>query len=193
MLLHVGAMPAAAQVTGACCFDETGCFDLTAQQCSDQLGDYQGDGTTCDSGVCSGACCFFEGACVYIASPHTCWFDLNGTWMGAGTTCDPNPCPVYPRGACCLGAECVLWEEQHCVVEHGQWFGPESTCEPTSPCSNVVTGACCLGVDCTVLTEGNCLGLQGQWIGDYTTCEPNPCPPVAIAPGTWGEIKARYR
>lgn len=194
VMLSFGATPGAAQLTGACCFDETGCFELTEQECADQSGIYQGDGTTCADGACAGACCFFEGVCVYIGSPHTCWFDLNGTWMGAGTTCDPNPCSVFPRGACCLGTECVLWEEQHCEVEHGQWFGPESTCESESPCSDVVTGACCDTYGfCTQLTLYECIQQGWTYMNDGTDCDPNPCSPVAVAPGTWGEIKARYR
>ena len=56
-----------AAVDGACCMPDGLCYDFTPSSCTANGGDYQGDGTVCDIGVCpgsiDGACCMPNGLC----------------------------------------------------------------------------------------------------------------------------------
>jgi len=50
----IGALPVGCgeSDTGACCFSDGSCVVLGQQECTDQHGTYQGDGTTCDPNPC---------------------------------------------------------------------------------------------------------------------------------------------
>ena len=113
------------QPTGACCDPLTGdCYVTTLEGC---VGDYQGDGTTCDPNPCpqpTGACCNpVTGGCT-ITTEASC----AGDWQGAWTTCDPNPCP-QPTGACCdpLG-QCYVTERATCLGAGHEYHGDWTTC-----------------------------------------------------------------
>lgn len=89
-------------ITGACCYDDGTCDDLTESDCNEAGGNWQGEDTTCDdTGVCVGACCEGEDGttCVDNSTPDSCAAD-GGTWQDFGTTCDPNPCLVLPDCSC---------------------------------------------------------------------------------------------
>ena len=101
--------------TGACCFSDGTCQELTLLQC---IGAgaiiFQGKGTTCDPNPCpqpaTGACCFNDGTCS-IEGEAVC-NGAGGAYEGNDTVCDPNPCPQPASGACCL-------PDETCVVQTG--------------------------------------------------------------------------
>lgn len=77
-------------------------------------------------------------------------------------------------GACCIGDECQVVEEDLCIAEGGSYFGDGTDCDP-NPCAPL--GACCdrFGL-CGITTEDDCNapGEQTYWHGGQT-CDPNPC------------------
>lgn len=79
-------------VMGACCFQDGSCVMAQGEQdCIDQGGDYQGDGTFCDPNPCppppvTGACCVGEECTITTEA------DCPGEYQGDDTVCDPNPC-----------------------------------------------------------------------------------------------------
>ncbi|MBN2563546.1 MAG: hypothetical protein JXQ75_21715 [Phycisphaerae bacterium] len=89
--------------TGACCFDDGVCQEMSSTQCAYAGGAYEGTGTDCVPNPCPqppGACCFEDGSCLVLASSACGSF--GGVYQGTGTDCDPNPCP-QPPPVCCVG------------------------------------------------------------------------------------------
>ena len=116
--------------SGACCFDNGTCQELTADDCSTAAGDYQGDGTDCSPNPCpSGACCFEDGSCETWNADGCA--AAGGYYRGDGTDCDPNPCLL---GACCFGnGTCQVMLPEACTVAGGSYEGDETSCDP-NPC-----------------------------------------------------------
>jgi spore coat protein A len=82
---------------GACCIPDGSCQTVTAAQCQQLGGTYQGDGTSCAPNPCPqppavGACCFTDGTCQVLTLSNC--VVLGGTYQGDHTACTPNPCPV---------------------------------------------------------------------------------------------------
>jgi len=92
------------------------------------------------------------------------------------------------------------------------WNDPATNWEPTSvalalPCwagwnqslvlysnGGPADGACCFtDGSCGVLTADDCAAQGGSYQGDGTVCSPSPCPPVPVAPRSWGQIKNQYK
>ncbi|MEM7229404.1 MAG: M12 family metallo-peptidase [Planctomycetota bacterium] len=161
--------------TGACCFISGSCIVVTATECSNAGGSYEGDGTICDPNPCpqpTGACCMTDGSCVTV-SDGDCT-TMGGNYQGNGSSCSPNPCP-QPTGACCFDdGSCVEDVETSCTSSGGSYTGNGSVCSP-NPCPQP-TGACCFGDgSCTVDTSAGCATAGGVYEGDGTDCSPNPC------------------
>lgn len=158
---------------GACCFPDGQCDELTNEECDQQLGLYEGDGTACDPNPCpppppdTGACCFDDGHCEVLPR-HDC----PDFYQGDDTTCDPHPCD--PAGACC-----DLWGDCHFVIaracDEGQWLGKDVPCEP-NPCEPLGYGACC-GSDgkCYYVSNIVCHTLSGTIFHRDVPCDPDPC------------------
>ncbi len=123
--------------TGACCYDDGTCDDLTESDCNDAGGNWQGSDTPCSEGLCVGVCCECSG-CVDDSTPDSCASD-GGTFGDFQTTCadDPAPCPDA-SGACCSDdghGGCTITTEADCV---GTYQGDCSVCDP-DPCLNCGT------------------------------------------------------
>ncbi|MEZ4654212.1 MAG: hypothetical protein R3E12_11650 [Candidatus Eisenbacteria bacterium] len=170
--------PVVAEPTGACCFSDGTCQELTANECATAGGAYQGDGSLCDPNPCpvTGACCVSGGFlldCVLLTQDEC--NTAGGIYQGDGTSCDPNPCPQ--PGACCFpDGSCLVLDEIDCAPQGGVFQGEGVPCDP-DPCVTP-TGACCLPgeVVCEVITQGECDTRGGQYQGDGTSCIPDPCP-----------------
>ena len=90
-----------------------GCIIATQDDCNDAGGDYQGDGTECEPGLCpdpTGACCLPDGDCIDGVTEDECGA-MDGDYRGDGSECRTEECPQPPTGACCF--EAVV------PVEHG--------------------------------------------------------------------------
>lgn len=123
---------------GACCFGGPpyDCIQLTEADCSQQGGQYLGDGLPCDSDTCwpalDGACCFSDESCLELTY-HECW-DQGGTFVDG--SCTPNPC-VFATGACCLPNDtCIVVTASECANQSGTYLGDDSSCVP-NPCEAV--------------------------------------------------------
>lgn len=78
-------------VSGACCFLDGTCLQVTAADCGYLGGSYRGDGTSCgDPCPRPGACCLppDAGGVCNVMLPDDC-AALGGTFLGEDTTCDP--------------------------------------------------------------------------------------------------------
>ncbi|MHC5003879.1 MAG: DUF922 domain-containing protein, partial [Planctomycetota bacterium] len=166
---------------GACCLPDGTCLDgLTALQCEDAGGAFQGGGTSCSDVQCplpTGACCFTDGSCLGNLSNAGCT-SLGGLYQGDGTNCSDVSCGG-PTGACCLpdGTCTEQVTAQECDDMAGAYQGDGTSCADDS-CSTEV-GACCTDIfGCQLLTPATCAGLAGSYQSNGTTCTPNPCPDV---------------
>lgn len=81
---------------GACCTDQGCVADKTELECGALGGEFQGRGTNCNGGTCTGACCGPQGACVE-AYVNTCGGDFRGinTSCAIVTPCCPSPYPDW--------------------------------------------------------------------------------------------------
>lgn len=160
--------------TGACCADGLCIGEMTKADCSDALGDYQGDGTNCagtDCGSAYGFCCVGYD-CWDSLSEEEC-LDQGGFWGGSDSVCEWESCDT--AGACCVGDDCVYDLSYECEIMNGNYVGGD--CEAYT-CSDP-TGACCDGLYCTEVTEISCAAVSGGvYLGDGTTCTGDPCDPT---------------
>ncbi len=119
--------------SGACCGPDGSCQVLTAADCKNQGGTYQG-GSDCDHDPCPqpiGACCHPNQKCRQL-TPGAC-ADQGGTYMGAGTRCDDVSCPEA-MGACCqAGSACQQVTAAACAAGGGKYQGDGTGCDP-HPC-----------------------------------------------------------
>lgn len=87
-------------VLGACCL-ESGCVETTLESCESEGGQYQGDGTDCDTAICPGipwgACCFEDSSCDDGLVQSEC-DAAGGIFMGFGTYCAFVDCPWLEEG-----------------------------------------------------------------------------------------------
>ncbi|MFH1419731.1 MAG: hypothetical protein ABII12_15775 [Planctomycetota bacterium] len=84
--------------TGACCFYDMSCQELTEFACEDAGGTYAGDAVTCAAGVCEPtACCWTDGSCTE-EDPTTC-LESGGMPHPPGTLCSDVTCDM-----------CVSWK-----------------------------------------------------------------------------------
>jgi spore coat protein A len=81
--------------TGACCLPSDSCAVLTATECANQGGVYQGDSTPCSPDPCNvavGACCFDDGTCQELTQAQC--QSQSGTYQGDLTICTTDLCPL---------------------------------------------------------------------------------------------------
>ncbi|MCH2142856.1 MAG: hypothetical protein MK077_07665 [Phycisphaerales bacterium] len=122
--------------TGACCFGES-CEVLSAQDCANGGGSYQGDNVSCSPNPCetpaTGACCI-TGTC-YTLEEGEC--DANdGEYQGDDTNCDADPCGTPATGACCVDTNCYPnLNEAQCSDVGGDYQGDGTTCA-NNPCDS---------------------------------------------------------
>lgn len=183
---------------GACCLltnvpGAPNCIVTTAEQCAAFNGDYQGDGTNCNSvDVCPvlGRCCFLginpnEPICEVLTQEECLNQTVPISWT-AFLTCD-TPCTDVPHGACCVpvpgspNPQCVILTQLECQNAGGSYLGDNTLCAATS-CPPPVTGACCLNSPigpaiCIVTTQAHCASIGGTYQGNGTTCQNVSCFP----------------
>jgi hypothetical protein len=169
-----GALPACNLTTGACCLAGFTCLDLTPAQCLTAPGDYQGDGTTCASGICSappaqfGACCFNDDTGLTVLSNVLL---SNGGTFGvfsddsvAGAGDGQTPYPVGPDNPLVV-RNCAIVQstgdpsdedfesaEEACSAQGGQYIGDATDC---SFCPRY--GACCQEDECENIDLSTCI------------------------------------
>ena len=153
--------------TGACCFNDSTCYDnLSENECFSSGGDWAGAETTCNSdGSCpnTGACCLFDnidGPYCVITTESSCVL-VAVEYAGHGTACGPNgECPNV--GACCFDATgsgdftgCMALTGSQCASYGGYYAGDGTQCGEYGNCPNV--GACCSesngGYVCEIMPE----------------------------------------
>jgi subtilisin-like proprotein convertase family protein len=151
---------------GACCFASGACQDLTEANCDQAGGEYQGDGTNCDSVVCipTGACCVGP-TCLENLSENEC-LDQGGVFQGIESVCAGVICQIF--GGCCLpDGSCAVLTEDDCNAAGGSYLGDDTDCTDTEP--PVVTTGGCINIwppnhkhwcftlaDCASATDGPC-------------------------------------
>ncbi len=159
---------------GACCMPDGSCQLVTASECANLGGSYQGDNTDCATANCAPAteaCCFpSTGGCLDL-TPTDCTA-AGGVPGGPGTTCSTFVC--FPQGACCLpdGSCADGMSPEDCDVAGGVFQGDGTTCADVN-CPAPV-GACCFDTGfCLELTEHDCALAGGSWGGAGTDCADN--------------------
>ncbi|MCH7527258.1 MAG: hypothetical protein IID39_07465 [Planctomycetes bacterium] len=170
--LVIRAVVDCADATGACCLDSGDCIDgVSAAQCAAQGGDYQGDGTDCESVNCVQACCLPTGQCADV----TVEFCIAGSGVpqGAGSDCGSTDCPL--TGACCLDSgDCIdAVTSDECIAQGGAYQGDNTDCESTT-CRQ----ACCLPEGCADVTVDFCTQSDGEPQGAGTECDSTNCFPI---------------
>jgi len=132
--------------TQACCFDPSGCLDLSTDDCGTAGGFSQGTGTDCATTNCfpTGACCQADGTCSDDVTADDCVAG-GGTYQGDDSLCSGVICPA-PDGACCLSNDnCLVLSEADCnVIPNAYWAGALTTCPDACaatpappPCENI--------------------------------------------------------
>jgi len=136
--------------SGACCFQPSGCVDLTSADCATAGGFWQGAGTDCATTTCfpSGACCLPDGSCAEAMAQADC-IAAGGIFQGDGVLCSAVSCP-QPTGACCLSnGNCLVLTQVDCLqIPGGSWAGPNTDCADMN--MNGTADACeidpCMGI-----------------------------------------------
>ncbi len=161
----------------ACCFQPSGCLDITLADCGIAGGFAQGLGTDCGTTVCfpAGACCNPDGSCDDAVDPTVC--ALSGVYQGNNTVCSGVACP-QPEGACCLaGGGCLSLTQTDCgVIPNSTWAGAFTGCP--DDCTGIPVGACC-NADGTCddgIVGTTCTSGGGIFQGDPSTCAGVTCP-----------------
>jgi hypothetical protein len=115
-------------LTGACCLPNGSCDTLTAGQCAQQQGLYQGDNTPCGSVICRdpGACCLRDGSCLLTAE-HVCTAQ-GGTFRGDGVACGPAANCPQPGASCLPDNSCVIASEAQATAAGGTFSGAGTIC-----------------------------------------------------------------
>ncbi|MAT80636.1 MAG: hypothetical protein CMJ29_03195 [Phycisphaerae bacterium] len=154
---------------GACCLGYE-CNISSEEICDFAGGEYQGDGSDCDSAVCEppyGACCIWFGNC-FETYEDDCW--NSGGDFTQNESCE-SVCPAI-YGACCFGpGDCYEAEKNECWGSGGEFYNGES-CEVVCP---AYYGACCFGPgDCYQAEENECYSNGGDFYQDED-CE-SACP-----------------
>lgn len=165
-----------AGLPGACCFGINNCVSLTLAQCSQNGGQFGGEGSNCSTFTCAyGACCLPDNTCEELTSAQCA--TQGGAYQGNGVTCATASCATLPR-ACCFPATqgCVNNIAPATCTGLNGISGP-----PGSTCTNYVCfpiGACCLpsGQCLNNQSPSQCASVNGTFRGHQTTCASVICP-----------------
>jgi hypothetical protein len=165
--------------TGACCFTDGSCQELTLSNCTTQGGTFRGANVVCGSANCPqpGACCFGDGTCTFVQQ-GACT-TAGGVWSGASITCAAANCPQ--PGACCFASgSCSFLLESACTAQGGTFSGVGVTCAAAN-CPQPPTGACCLpDSTCVIVWQGGCTAQGGVYAGNNSTCANPNCLNVVV-------------
>ncbi len=160
---------------GACCTYLGTCEIMTADECNQVSGTYQGDDVFCDVGLCpeSGACCLYD-QCVGDAPGEACIL-IGGVFLGGGSSCAVGVCDVEVGACCVMDQTCYEnFTYPMCNAVYGSWGGIGSPCTASCVPSG---GACCINVGngsfCMFMAEASC---SGAFLGVGTTCSATACP-----------------
>ena len=165
---------------GACCMDDGTCEMGSELICLLAGGDYQGDGTDCETVDCwpRGACCFLDLSC-QILKESEC-LAQGGVYQGHETDCVTGACPV--SGACCLSdGSCARLTHDECMAAGGTYQGFQTECAAVD-----CLGACCFytGKCLDGISPGSCDYLLGQYQGHGTDCQSVDCSTI-VQEGTF--------
>ncbi len=121
--------------------------------------------------VATGACCFGDGSCQFIASQH-CTVQ-GGVYSGSGVTCAQANCPQ--PGACCMpDGSCAFEFAAACTAAGGVYAGANIPCSQAN-CPQ--PGACCTTSGaCTFELPAPCAAAGGIFEGAGVTCAQASCP-----------------
>jgi hypothetical protein len=112
---------------GPCCFADISCELFPEGDCIAAGGRWQGQGASCDPGVCvvTGACCLGDGSCMDLLSQSEC-VALDGEYYGLFTTCSTTEC----LGACSFDeTPCQDGRTRdECEAAGGNFLGGGSQC-----------------------------------------------------------------
>ena len=177
--------------TGACCLPPGAgfgnCARFTGQECFTLGGQYLGDDSDCNSGLCPGACCFppFDFSSCAITSSAACT-EAEGFFNGEGTDCAQVAC--FQAFACCFDNPtaggpplCTVVGAFECDAMSGSYdFGRTSCAQDTCLILAGTGGACCIysrgEVPCAFTDEPGCQALGGQFLGAGSNCAQANCP-----------------
>ncbi len=197
--------------TGACCFPDGSCAELTAAECGPAGGAYQGDDTVCGPGVCpQPSACPGDGSCFEDNGTPGCddaecceavcaidSFCCETEWDGicadeAFEIC--GDCGSAGAGDCCSANGtpgcndfdcCALICAQDAFCCDNSWDGicADAAIEQCEVCIPDPTGACCINDKCFELTAANCAESGGEYFGDGIVCAPGLCEKPNPCPG----------
>jgi len=149
--------------TGACCLPDGTCIQTTANDCTQQMGQYLGDNVLC-GGVAS--CCVSgpNGLFCVEVDAACCEIVFGGIPGPAGSTCQPE-------GACCIDGDgdgipetCQVVAEVCCEAVGGTFQGTNTQC--------LGAGACCLpDGSCVEVDRLCCDDVGGIFLGLGTMCD----------------------
>lgn len=180
-----------AAATGACCFSDGSCQQLTDADCDTLSGTWSGPEISCSAANCQpspGACCVEStGACTEVDEATCVAF---GGEFHADESCATWIC--FPEGACCLAnGDCTgPVGEEVCLGFGGTFMGHGADCT-TANCPDPI-GWCCPkdGSFCSDMSEAQCAAFGAIWGGagtscdDASACEGEPCPGDVDGNGT---------
>ena len=100
---HSITMEVECEPKGSCCLPDGSCEELTAAECRERAGMYQGDGTSCGDEPCNeeptGACCLPDGTCAELTEAEC--REKGGDYRGDNVNCADVDCE-NPTILCCL-------------------------------------------------------------------------------------------
>jgi hypothetical protein len=173
-----GDLPLAPLPSGACCFEDGMCENLSEPDCFYAGGAWSGPGSDCGWIDCFGACCLFGDECERLTQVG-CEAIPGAEFMGNGIGCESVVCRM--AGACCLpDGSCSLLTYEECIdLAGGVYQGWRTACAEV-----VCIGACCFDDDspCVDGLAWNACeaeppdGLGGHFLGYGSTCEPDVVP-----------------
>jgi hypothetical protein len=114
----------------ACCFEDGSCNDIEPEECLQQGGTPQGQGTNCGTVSCPQppeACCFEDGTCDDI-EPEEC-MQQGGMPQGPESTCATTYCEQFTEACCFASGWCDDLRPEDCLELFGTPRGPSTKCE----------------------------------------------------------------
>ncbi len=172
LLAVIGAWGNDCLPRGACCSETGVCSDAyTLDECSAIGGEYLGDGSLCDDGLCvSGACCIDAQSCVDGVSPWYC-NAFGGIFRGSGTSCADVSCESDCDAVGCQspdlgghGADGIIGATSDTNPDAG--YIVADTFNPTT--SGAITQVCWWGLYIDFSGPTDC-GVDGPGTGDNFT------------------------
>jgi len=177
-----GGVCATHHPTGACCFLDGTCDELTEDSCGLVGGFWTQGGEPCSVPACdaapdipTGACCTGAGGCA-VKREAQCEAE-EGQYLGDDEACVANPdsCPGF--GACCRGdGGCDEGlTEAVCEARGGAYQGTDSSCFDLDVECDERRACCTSTFECLLLMQAECAKLGGTRHENVTSCDDETC------------------